>query len=133
MIAIDTNVLLYACDRRSPDKQAQAIELVESVSGGLLLWQVACEFAAASRKLGAVGFTLEQAWDRLAEFAAILPLVTPTPRVLERARSLTSRGNVQFWDAMIYAACEDAGVTLLYSEDQPGVTIEGLRIENPFA
>jgi predicted nucleic acid-binding protein len=34
---------------------------------------------------------------------------------------------------MIYAACQEAGVTRLYSEDLPGAAIQGLSIVNPFA
>jgi predicted nucleic acid-binding protein len=34
---------------------------------------------------------------------------------------------------MIIAACVDADVRVLYSEDLPGGDIEGLVINNPFA
>jgi predicted nucleic acid-binding protein len=34
---------------------------------------------------------------------------------------------------MIIAACLDAGIGLLYSEDLPGNDIDGLSIKNPFA
>jgi predicted nucleic acid-binding protein len=53
MIALDTNLLIYACDKASPHRQRRAIELVSSATEGVLLWQVACEFVAASRKLSA--------------------------------------------------------------------------------
>jgi len=54
--------------------------------------------------------------------------------VLERARSLHGEQQWPFWDAMIAAACLDAGVTRLYSEDLPGrKPPEGLEIINPFA
>lgn len=53
-------------------------------------------------------------------------------RVLDRAKHLHLNRNVAFWDAMIIAACLDAGVRRLYSEDLPGDDIEGLSIRNPF-
>ena len=53
MNAVDTNVLLYARDPRDARKQATAAALVESLDDAVLLWQVACEYMAATRKLGA--------------------------------------------------------------------------------
>ena len=71
MIVLDTNVLIYACDRSDPRRQQTALQVIERASDGVLLWQVACEFVAASRKLSAQGFTASHAWGRLAEFLAV--------------------------------------------------------------
>jgi predicted nucleic acid-binding protein len=68
MIALDTNVLIYACDKADLKRQQVALELVASAGDGVLLWQVACEFVAASRKLRSQGFTTADAWDRLADY-----------------------------------------------------------------
>lgn len=134
MIAFDTNVLIYCCDSRDARRQQLALDLVENATDGVLLWQVACEFVAASRKLGTQGFTATDAWDRLAEFLRLFPLVLPTPGALDRARRLHVDHGWSFWDATLVAACLDSGVTRLYSEDLPGRTsIETLRIVNPFA
>jgi predicted nucleic acid-binding protein len=132
MIALDTNVLIYACDRSSPDRQRRAAELIERATDGVLLWQVACEFVAASRKLAGQGFTASDAWNRLAEFQAVFPLVQPGPSVLEPARELHVSRGVSFWDAMILAACVQAGVEILYSEDIPGLALNSLKVVNPF-
>lgn len=69
MIAVDTNVLIYACDQADPRRQQIALDLVTNTEGGVLLWQVACEFVSASRKLSKQGFTPTHAWNRLAESA----------------------------------------------------------------
>ena len=133
MIALDTNVLIYCCDKRDARRQQLALDLVADTNDGILPWQVGCEFSAASRKLGAQGFTADQAWQRLAEFVAVLPLVMPTPGVLERARVLHLQQHWAFWDSMLVGACIESGVTRLYSEDLPGrSTIESLEIVNPF-
>jgi predicted nucleic acid-binding protein len=71
MIALDTNVLIYCCDRRDSRRQQLALDLVAGTGDGVLPWQVACEFIAASRKLAGQGFTAGQAWQRLAEFLAL--------------------------------------------------------------
>jgi predicted nucleic acid-binding protein len=134
MISLDTNVLIYSCDKRDLRRQRAALDLVASASDGILLWQVACEFVAASRKLAPYGFTTVDAWERLADFMAIFPLILPTPGALDRARLLHEKNKWSFWDAMIVASCVEAGVTRMYSEDLPGSTgLEPLEIVNPFA
>ena len=133
-IALDTNVLIYSCDQADRQRQKKALELVSGAVEGVLLWQVACEFVAASRKLSAQGFTAGHAWDRLAEFLALFPLVLSTAGVLERARKLHPHDGWSFWDATIVAACLESRVTRLYSEDLPGRSLPpGLEIINPFA
>lgn len=134
MIALDTNVLIYCCDKRDPRRQQLALDLVARTGDGVLPWQVACEFIAASRKLSLQGFTATEAWQRLAEFLALFPLILPTPAVLDRARALHLQQQWAFWDAVLVSACLDAGVTRLYSEDLPGRTkIDSLEIVSPFA
>jgi len=71
MIALDTNVLIYCCDKRDPRRQQTALDLVADTTNAVMPWQVACEFIAASRKLAEQGFTPAQAWQRLAEFLAL--------------------------------------------------------------
>jgi predicted nucleic acid-binding protein len=57
MITIDTNVLIYICDRSDIRRQQIALDLIADAADGVLLWQVACEFVAASRKLAENDFT----------------------------------------------------------------------------
>ncbi len=56
MIAVDTNILFYAHDSRDKRKQAIAVDLIASIRDGALLWQVACEYLWASRKLEPQGY-----------------------------------------------------------------------------
>jgi predicted nucleic acid-binding protein len=133
MTAFDTNVLIYSCDQADVRRQRRAFEILSSSEDGVLLWQVAAEFVAASRKLAPQGFTPTQAWARLQEFMEVLPLMIPSPRVLTYAQTLHADQGLSFWDAMIVGACFDCGVETLYSEDLPGRTIAGkLQIVNPF-
>jgi predicted nucleic acid-binding protein len=132
MIALDTNVLIYACDRSDLGRQRQALDLIERAVDGVLLWQVACEFIAASRKLSIQGLTATDAWNRLAEFQALFPLVQPSGAALLHARELHLSRGVSFWDAMILAACVDAKVEILYTEDLPAAPISSPTVINPF-
>lgn len=52
MNAVDTNVLFYVHDPRDVTKQVIASNLLQSLTDGVLLWQVACEYLSASRKTG---------------------------------------------------------------------------------
>jgi len=61
MAAVDTNVLIYSHDPRDTRKQTIALSILNSLKDGVLLWQVACEFVAASRKLEPFGLTQAQA------------------------------------------------------------------------
>jgi predicted nucleic acid-binding protein len=133
MIAFDTNILIYCCDEGDARRKTIALDLVSNTEDGILLWQVAGEFVAASRKLGPQGFTAAAAWERLSEFLELFPLVLPAPEVLDRARRLHSEQQVAFWDSMLLAACLAAGVTRLYSEDLPSrASVDTLEIVNPF-
>ncbi len=133
MIAVDTNVLIYACDQADLRRQTIALDLIATSGDGVLLWQVACEFLSASRKLSKQGFTATHAWNRLAEFRNLLPLVLPTDDNLALAKDLHLERGASLWDALILAACVDAGVEILYSEDVPGFdNFHGLRVVNPF-
>jgi predicted nucleic acid-binding protein len=133
MIALDTNVLIYACDKADLNRPQVAIDLVSNAGDGVLLWQVACEFVAASRKLRFQGFTMADAWERLADYLDLFPLILPAAGALERARILHAEDRWSFWDAMIVASWLECGVTRLYSEDLPGRAVRWpLEIVNPF-
>ena len=133
MIAVDTNVLIYACDQADPRRQKVALDLITNGQDGVLLWQVACEFLSASRKLGKQGFTSTHAWNRLGEFRDLLPLVLPSDGNLARAKELHLTRGASLWDALILAACVEARVETFYSEDLPGFDdLDGVRIVNPF-
>jgi predicted nucleic acid-binding protein len=105
MNAVDTNVLIYARDPRDSVKQQKARALTSNLTDGALLWQVACEFIAASRKLTAVGYTQAQAWGELKQLRVLWKLIVPSENVFVRAEQLTASHNLSPWDAMIVAAC----------------------------
>ena len=133
MTALDTNVLIYACDKSDPRRQQIALELIATVTDGVLLWQVACEFVAASRKLNDRGFTPIDAWNRLTEFLDVFRLVLPSADIFPRAQDLHVHHHMSYWDALIVAACLEDGVHTLYSEDVPGRDQFGpLQVINPF-
>lgn len=134
MNAVDTNILIYAHDPRDPVKQNKTVELIDTLSDGVLLWQVACEYVAASRKLAAFGLNQQRALADLGRLRRQWRPVFSTWAVLDRAETLMLSGNLSFWDALIVAACAENGVTRLYSEDFDASTsaLTGIAIVNPF-
>ncbi len=62
MRAVDTNILFYAHDPRDAVKQDIAVSLIRSLTDGVLVWQVACEYLSASRKLESLGYSRADAW-----------------------------------------------------------------------
>jgi predicted nucleic acid-binding protein len=133
MNAVDTNVLIYAHDGRDPQKQSAAVSLIQAQTDGALLWQVACEYLSASRKLEPQGYSLQQAWQDIRDLRSVWTTILPTWIVLDRAETLMGSFSLSLWDALILAACLEGGVDRLYSEDFDAYpTINGLQVINPF-
>jgi predicted nucleic acid-binding protein len=134
MNAVDTNIWIYRYDSRDPVKQLIAEQLIDQVRPLVLIWQVGCEFIAASRKLAPLGFTEDDSWKAMAFMQSIVSeIVLPEPPLWTEAHALQGRFTLSFWDALLVAACLRAGVQTLYTENlgAPRV-IDALSIVNPF-
>jgi predicted nucleic acid-binding protein len=139
MNAVDTNVFVYALDDNEPVKQPKARalldRLVKAPSDTMLLWQVAGELLSCLRKWESAGRIA--AADVKANFQDVLsmfPLRVPREKVLELSFELSAKLSLSHWDSMLLAACKEAGVTVLYSEDLDARTdYDGLSVVNPFA
>lgn len=139
MIAVDTNVAIYAFDDREPVKKKLARSLLRSLSTGnvqaVLMWQVIGEFVAQLRRWHAQKWIDEvRLRKNVAWLRRLFPIVVPKPAAVERALDLTTSHTLSHWDAMLVAACLEAGVTTLYTEDMGAPRkIETLELVNPFA
>jgi predicted nucleic acid-binding protein len=99
----------------------------------VLLWQVACEFVAASRKLEGLGFARHSAFEVLTRLRLVWDFVPPSCAVLDRAEQLVLGSGVAFWDAMIIGAAMEAQVETLFTEDMPAMPSFGtLQVIDPF-
>ena len=139
MNAIDTNVLVYFVDEHEPAKQARATELLERLieeeTETALPWQVAVEFASCLRRWEDEGridrITTRGHVDHL---EGTFRFLMPSRSVLRKSLDLSSRYSLSHWDSLLLAACADAGVDTLYSEDlDGGMTYDTVTIVNPFA
>ena len=62
------------------------------------------------------------------------PLVSASTDILLQSLELCSRYSLSHWDSLLLAACLEAGVETLYSEDlQDGANYGDVRVVNPFA
>mgnify|MGYP000617585552 CR=1 FL=1 len=130
---VDTNILMYAHDPRDARKQEIALALVESLTDGALLWQVACEYLSASHKLAPFGYDRASAWQDIRDLRLIWKTILPVWQVQDIAEDLLRRYSLSFWGAMVIAACLAGGITRLYSEDFDAYpSIDGLEVVNPF-
>jgi len=132
MNAVDTNILIYVNDPRDPVKQEIAASLVSALTDGVLLWQVASEYLAASRKLESLGYDRAQAYQYVRDLQQVWYTALPTWSVIDRAENLMGRFSLSHWDSMIVAACLEVNAQILYTEDFGYSSIDGLRIVNPF-
>jgi predicted nucleic acid-binding protein len=137
MNAVDTNILLYSVDRHEPAKQIKAQQLLNQLRfappATFLLWQVAGELVGQLRrwrdqgKLSSAEFT-----QHVQILPNLFPILLPTVRTLDRAIDLADRFSLSHWDSMLLGACQDAGLTTLYTEDMGApTTIDGIHLENP--
>jgi len=129
----DTNILIYADDASSPEKQAGAIRLItDHQRRGLAVisLQVMQEyFAAVTRKLGVDPELAQRKVQLLARGRVVRFAEADVIAAIELHR-LT---RISFWDATIVHAARLAGAAVLYTEDlQHGGTLGGVPIINPF-
>ena len=129
----DTNVLVYADDHGSPEKQARSIDLIaEHRLGGtaVLSLQVIQEYyAITTRKLG----TDSGVARRKVEVLSQLEVVTTTLDDLLAAIDLHRAHQVSIWDALVVRAAQRSGCSVLLTEDlQDGRAFDGVEVVNPF-
>jgi predicted nucleic acid-binding protein len=132
MTAIDTNILFYAHDHSDERKMRIATSVIASLDDGVLLWQVACEYLWASRKLESQSYSYSDALEDVEDLRSGWDTVLPVWGVLSRVPELRSRG-FSHWDALLIGTCLESGVQRLISEDfREAKRVDSLEIVNPF-
>ena len=134
MIALDTNILIYAVggsDPKQRDEIAKALIRRLPPVGAIVPVQVIAEFLNACRrkKILSMAKALVRADEFLMAFTSPCSL---TDDLLD-AGALSARIQLAYFDALIITVAARAGATLLLSEDmQDGLEVDGLRVVNPF-
>lgn len=139
MNAIDTNVLVYSFDIDDPARQAKAIDLIDRLSVNpddtLLPWQVVVEcFACLRRWVERGRLSAADMRQHMDDIPIMFPIAMPAVDMIPVSLALTSRYSLSHWDSLLIAACIEAGVDKLYSEDMgDGQRYDTVTVVNPFA
>ena len=133
---VDTNILVYAHDRSAGVKHRRAQALVEELwnSGrGALSTQVLQEFCINLRRKSGKPLSVDDVRLLIRDYAT-WEVVTNSPDSILQALDIEARYKISFWDALIIQAADDAGASILYSEDlAAGQRYGSVRVVNPFA
>lgn len=144
MIAIDTNVLVYA-HRREVAEHAAALDLLRQLSASderwAIPWPCAYEFFSVvtnSRIWKVAASTPEQAWAQLAAWfdAPGLRMLSEPPGFPDVLAGLVRRARVRgpvVHDARVAALCLAHGVERLLTRDRDFSLFPELATRNPFA
>ena len=130
---IDSNILLYAIDRRDRIRRQKARSILRELikSGlGVVSTQVAQEFyVIATKKLGVDPLAAK----RVVEMLHQLDLVSVNIELILGAIDCSILSKVSFWDALIVVSARASGCKVLLSEDlADSQIINGVRVRNPF-
>ena len=133
---VDTNVIVYLFDSRTPAKRKRAGELLQALAeeahAPVVSTQVLQEaYVAVTRKLGVdPGEAL--ATLMMMDGATFTVQPVDAPLVWRGARRSVD-DQVSFWDGLIVETAREAGCSRLYSEDfQAGRSFDGVTVTNPF-
>lgn len=134
MISFDTNVLVYATASISDEKVTRARDLLARAmraATSVLLLQTLAEFsnvAIRKSRIPATAIrTIIEAW------LAVLPVQAADESDVLLALEAVRDHRLPFWDALLWASAQRAGVRHLLSEDfQDGFALQDVTFINPF-
>src|SRR5689334_19381896 len=134
-IFVDTNVLIYAHDVDAGTKHETAKLVLRNLwdqRAGALSAQVLQEFYVnVTRKIAT---PLPKPSARAVVDGYAVWCIDTTTADISAAFRIEDEAGIGFWDALIIAAARKGGAARVLSEAlNPGQTIAGVRIENPFS
>ena len=134
MVSFDTNVLVYATASISDVKVMRARDLIARAmraESSVLLLQTLAEFSnVAIRKARMPVLDIRRTIDA---WRAVLPVQAADESDLSAALEAVRAHRLAFWDAMLWASAQRAGVRHLLTEDfQDGFALQGVTFVNPF-
>jgi predicted nucleic acid-binding protein len=134
MISFDTNVLVYATAARVDDKVSRARDLLARAmraATGVLLLQSLAEFSNVAIRKAKI--PAQDIGRILQAGCAVLPIQPADDSDLFTALEAVRAHRLAFWDAMLWASADRAGVRHMLTEDfQDGFVLGGVTFINPF-
>lgn len=136
-ILVDTNVLVYAYDLSEPDKQEQAVKVLDTLAEsrkGALTAQVLAEFAVAVTRKIANPLTYDRVVVSVENYLQSWKVLDLTGLIVLEAVRGVQQHSFSYWDAQIWAAARLNQIPVVFSEDfVTGSAVEGVAFVNPFA
>ena len=134
-VFLDTNVLLYGVDDRDVSKRDRARAWIATCwerRCGRISTQVLNEYYSNARRKFSSAIASGDARAEVRRYQHWRPWVIDHPTV-ETAWAVESRYGLNYWDALMVAAAQQQGCTVLLTEDlQHDQMIDKVRILNPF-
>ena len=130
---LDTNILIYAYDKKAPAKRDKALLLTQADRPWAISWQVVQEFCSVALHRFPIPLDQDFLNDYLDHILIPHCKILPSPRIFREALRIHHQTQYRFYDSLIVAAAIESGAKILYSEDlQHDRQIGHLRIVNPF-
>jgi predicted nucleic acid-binding protein len=135
-IFVDTNVLVYAYDRSEPQKQKQALEVLDRLAvsrAGTISTQVLAEFFVAVTRKIETPLSVPEAHVRVKNYLQAWTVLDMTGMIVLEAVRGVREHQFNFWDAQIWAAARLNQIPIVFSENfNVGAVTEGIHFVNPF-
>ncbi len=134
MISFDTNVLVYATATASDVRVSRARDLLAramQVTNAIFLLQCLAEFSSvAVRK---AGIPVDNVARIVKAWCAVLPIQSADQSDLLLALEAVRAHRLAFWDAMLWASAQRAGVRQMLTEDfRDRFVLGDVTFINPF-
>ena len=131
-IFIDTNIVVYANDKKNKKKQDKAIRIIRKLmesQQGTISTQVMQEYAFVAIKKLHQNYEIILRQLRLLE---VFEVVKQSPEMIRRAIEIMHTYKISFWDSCIISNAEYANCSVIYSEDlSTGQYYSGIKVVNP--
>jgi predicted nucleic acid-binding protein len=135
MISFDTNVLIYATAARLDEKANRARDFLgraTRAATSVLLLQSLAEFSSVATQKA--GIPAEDVGRVVRSWCAVLPVQAADESDLFTALEAVGAHRLAFWDAMLWASAQRAGVRHMLTEDfQDGFVLQDVTFINPFS
>ncbi|MDD3137284.1 MAG: PIN domain-containing protein [Methanoregula sp.] len=135
---IDTNLLVYAFDADSGDKQQAAQELLSRC------WRHEMQFAVSTQNLAEFSAIVREkvshpaSGDEVRAFLYVITefrdwtILTYGAETVIRAHEIRDNYSLHFWDALLVATMEENSIRTIYTEDKHFARVPWLKRINPF-
>jgi predicted nucleic acid-binding protein len=134
-VFVDTNILVYAYDVSAGKKAEMAREALVALwekGTGVVSTQILQEFYVVVTRKIPRPISVRQARGIVEDLMLWEVVVNDESSILE-AIDIAEKHRVSFWDSLVFQAASRSGATELLSEDlQPGKTVKGVTVRNPF-